>query len=230
MFKLLTFVTLMSATIAAVPVHTLPATETITLTKTNHVVLQGVVEPTVMNAITAQIVNSPESELYLYIMSPGGYVDAGMNFIQNIKASGKKVHCITDYGYSMAFVITQLLCDTRLVLPNSILMQHQPAFGVRPAPVKHVLARLKMTLDANKIILERQAARIGISPEQLDELTTSDLWVYGEDNVKLGTADKVVYVRCESSVTPCPTTSRMSDVQYKLEKAQIQQLNTIWLN
>jgi ATP-dependent Clp protease protease subunit len=176
-----------------------PVLNTIRLTEDNFITFRGPVTgssaSTFINALSAK---RNQTELFVYLATPGGSVTAGMQMVQSLKAlhaGGTQVTCISDVACSMGFVITQY-CPRRVVLESSILMQHQMSLGLGGP-----LANIKTYLDAidrfGKRIDSHQAARIGLTLKEFQAQTHDDWWLFGEESVEQGVADEVAAVYCD---------------------------------
>ena len=60
--------------------------------------------------------------VYMYINSPGGFLDDGLQMIRLVRAV-PNLTCIAENAFSMAFAILQA-CDVRAVLDTGSIMQH----------------------------------------------------------------------------------------------------------
>ena len=172
--------------------------EDITLTAKNTVVLRGeVTDESVGQAINA-ILSSSEDQLYLYISSPGGSVLAGNSFITAMRSSGKKVTCIADVAASMAFAILQA-CDRRLVMENSIIMQHVASYGIQGAAPNN-RAFVSFIEEVLEKLQKEQAQRIGISVDEFKQKIRDDWWIFDRKAISTKTADGYVRVHCDSAM------------------------------
>lgn len=135
----------------------------------------------------------PKSDIYVYINSPGGSVSAGLaiyDTMQHLKCSVSTI--CTGVASSMAAVL--LASGTpgkRCMLENSQAMIHQVIGGVsgQASDIKieaaHVM-RLKERLNA---IL---AKHTGKTAEEIEADTDRNSWMFGDEAVKYGLADKVI--------------------------------------
>ena len=142
------------------------------------------------------------NEINLFLSTPGGSVVAGyqlVDYLKNLNYSGKTINCIADTAISMGFVIFQECPGERLVLPSSILMQHQMSSGFRGD-----LVNMKNDFEFTKRMFEKsiikQAKRINITPERFYELIRDDWWLDGEDAMSNNVADKMVHLECSNNL------------------------------
>jgi len=153
------------------------------------------------NNPTAQDYMRENGTFTLYLNSPGGSVHAGNHLIQymrTVQSRNVTIECIGQNFMSMAFVIFQA-CDHRMVLDNSLGMQHQMSFGMR-GPIEPLRKLFQMHDAVNEKIIAMEIDRIGIERELYDEKIAHDWWIYGEDNIVQNTADEVIFMDCDPSL------------------------------
>lgn len=144
----------------------------------------------------------PEGEpIYLIINTPGGEAYAGSRFIDTVRASKRLVHTITIQSFSMGYELVQEL-DDRLILGTGILMHHRSKIGGIGGQLD---GELESQLDFLKRFVEyfnkRAAKRIGISLEEFKASLVNELWLFGEEAVRLNHADAIVDAICGESLT-----------------------------
>lgn len=107
------------------------------LLKDRIVFLGGEIDDDVANLVVAQLLflemENPDSDISLYINSPGGSVTAGMaiyDTMNYIKCDVRTV-CIGMAASMGAFLLMAGQKGKRLALPNSEVMIHQPLGGAR---------------------------------------------------------------------------------------------------
>ena len=104
--------------------------------------ITGAIEDESANLICAQLLfleaQDPESDITIYLNSPGGVVTAGMaiyDTIQYVKCD-VSIICI---GQAASMGALLLCCGTRgkrMALPNARIMIHQPLGGAGPAVIR----------------------------------------------------------------------------------------------
>lgn len=175
-----------------------------------------------------------KAPLYLFLNSPGGSIQAGLELIEALKGLGRPVHTITLFSASMAFQIAQNL-DDRMILQSGVLMSHHAAgefsgsFGGQPTQLD---SRLQLWLDRVRELDEQTVKRTG-GKQTYDSYTKQydhEMWLTGTKSVAQGYADSVVRVKCDSTLAGVSTKHldfMGFDVSYDLDNCP---LNTSPMN
>src|SRR5665213_897857 len=110
--------------------------ETIVLTESNLLVLNSEVNGESVGALIVKAKDldnklsgrfgSNNKPLYLYLDTPGGSVQSGLELIEALKGLGRPVHTVTAFSASMGFQIVENL-NNRYILQSGILMSHRAA-------------------------------------------------------------------------------------------------------
>ena len=169
--------------------------EELQLDKIDLVVLDGQIESEMANQFIFNIFEK-DADFYIYIDSNGGDVESGLKIVKMmnyIQKNNIKLKCIAKKAMSMAFHIFQH-CDERLILQNSILMQHEMTVYLNGG-----LQESKSEIDKfiewnNKInLFESTKIKMDLN-EYLSELK-NELWLSGDDILRHDAADrKVIFV------------------------------------
>jgi len=180
------------------------AATTITLSANNFVSLVGPVTASSVNDVIKSFSSKgvidyieDNRKINLYINSPGGSVFAGNHLVQYIKTlqdSNIDVNCIAQNFMSMGFVIMQS-CTNRYIMFDSIGMQHQMSLGLR-GNIENIRTHFSLLDRINNIIINMEITKIKMDREIYLQKILSDWWLFGEENVKEGVADKLVNVKC----------------------------------
>lgn len=208
-------------TIALIPLSSLSKTtapDTIFLTKDNTIVLDSEVTGESTAAVIAKayelddamntgIKNSLSSTkpLYLFLNTPGGSIQSGLELIEALKGLGRPVNTITLFAASMGWQIAQNL-DDRLILKNGVLMSHRAAGefagsfgGTQPSQMD---SRYQLWLDRVKE-LDEQTVKKTNGKQTYDSYTkqySNEMWLTGNKAVTQGYADRVVTVKCDATL------------------------------
>ena len=170
------------------------------LLKDRIVFLGGEIDDDTANLVVAQLLflemENPDSDISLYINSPGGSVTAGMaiyDTMQYIKCDVSTI-CVGMAASMGAFLLSCGAKGKRIALPNAEVMIHQPSAGTQgkvtdmEIDVEHFL---KIKQRINKIL----ADNTGKTPEQIKSDSERDNWMTAEEAKEYGLIDKVIYKR-----------------------------------
>lgn len=143
---------------------------------------------------------APNSDMYLFLSSPGGSVIAGMDMINTLNSLNCKFHTITAFAASMGYQTVQHLGD-RYILPHGILMSHRARLGgIRGQIPGEFDSRLMLYKDLTTNIDKITSKRVGMSLEAYKEAVHDELWLTGVDAVDKGHADYIAQVVCDKSL------------------------------
>lgn len=175
------------------------AYESVVLTEKNTIYLSGEVGSGSVSKAIEDLANIKSNEVYLYIKSPGGSVFDGIKLASAIMGSDKKISCIADFAASMATVLFEI-CDERLVVRNTVLMQHVATFGIQAQPEPNAKSFFDFIRQITVEIETAQAKRVGVSKEEFDRRVRNDWWLFGLQAVESKMADRMVEVSCSKSL------------------------------
>ena len=136
-----------------------------------------------------------QKEITIYINSPGGEVISGLavyDYISMMKAPVKTV--CTGTAASMGAILF-LAGKTRLMLPHTRLMIHDPSYshndigGRKPHEIQQELDKLNETREALARII---AEKTGKSIEEIYEVTVSDSFYSAKEAIDFGLATGIM--------------------------------------
>lgn len=184
--------------------------QTIVLTSKNLLVLNSQVDGDSVGVIITKAKQLDEAlgrnkHLYLYLNSPGGSVQSGLELIEALKGLGRPVDTVTAFAASMAWQIAQNL-DTRNVLKSGVLMSHRAAGqfdgsfgGTSPSQLdSRVRLWTQITKEMDETTVKRTNGKQTL--ESYQKAYSSELWVTGQEAVANGYADAVVSVKCDKTL------------------------------
>jgi len=191
-------------------------TPTVTLTSKNLLVLSGEVDGETTSAVISrakelcevsqvQKLFGKRPKLKLFINSPGGGIQPGLEMIEALRGTGCQIDTITTFAASMAFQIVQNL-DDRLVLKNGVMMSHHAAGGFEGsfggAKPSQLDSRYQFWLDRIRELDEQTVSRTKGKQTYESYLKEYDheMWLTGTKSVQEGYSDEVVLVKCDSSI------------------------------
>ena len=170
------------------------------LLKERIVFLVGSVNDSVATLITAQLLflesENPKKEIFFYINSPGGLVNAGFGIydtMQYIKPSVSTL-CIGQASSMGSFLLAAGEKGKRFSLPNSRIMVHQPSAGFQGQATD-------IEIHANEIMLlkkrlnEIYSKHTGRTVEEIKNALERDKFMTPQEAKEFGLIDKVVEKR-----------------------------------
>lgn len=134
--------------------------------------------------------------LYIVLDSPGGDIEAGLNFIQFAR-SIHNIKTITIFAASMASGIVEALPGERLITEMGTLMFHR-AKGTFSGQFDtgEVESRLAYANQIVGLLENTNASRLGMSLKEYKAAVHNELWIFGFTSVFNNAADKVVSISC----------------------------------
>jgi ATP-dependent Clp protease protease subunit len=170
------------------------------LLKERIVFLVGLINENVATLITAQLLflesENPKKEIYFYINSPGGLVNAGFGVydtMQYIKPSVSTM-CIGQASSMGSFLLAAGENGKRFSLPNSRIMVHQPSAGFQGQATD-------IEIHANEIMLlkkrlnEIYSKHTGRTVDEIKNALERDKFMTPQEAKEFGLIDKVVEKR-----------------------------------
>ena len=136
-----------------------------------------------------------QKEITIYINSPGGEVISGLavyDYISIMKTPVKTV--CTGTAASMGAILF-LAGKTRLMLPHTRLMIHDPSYshndigGRKPHEIQRELDLLN---EAKNVLVEIIADKTGKRIKDIEKLTANDTFYSAEEAVKFGLATGIL--------------------------------------
>ena len=159
--------------------------------------LVGPINDNVATLITAQLLflesENPKKEIFFYINSPGGLVNAGFGVydtMQYIKPSVSTL-CIGQASSMGSFLLTAGENGKRFSLPNSRIMVHQPSAGFQGQATD-------IEIHANEIMLLKKrlnqiySKHTGRTVEEIKNALERDRFMTPQEAKEFGLIDKVV--------------------------------------
>ena len=169
------------------------------LLKDRIIIAGGVVSDEMANIIIAQLLflsnDDPKSEINLYINSPGGSISAGLGIIDTMKYLRCEV-ATTCIGMAASMGACLLAAGTkgkRSVLPNAQIMLHQPLIGgVLQGPATDLGIEAQHMLRLRDRLYKMMADYTSKTPEQIHRDFDRNKWLFAEEAVEYGCADRVL--------------------------------------
>ncbi|MFP4456340.1 MAG: ATP-dependent Clp endopeptidase proteolytic subunit ClpP [Clostridia bacterium] len=167
------------------------------LLKERIIFLGSPITDSVANVLIAQFLflegEDPDKDIYLYVNSPGGSVNAGLAIYDTMQYIKPDVSTISvGLAASMASVLLAGGAKgKRFILPHAEVMLHQPMGGVQGQASD-------IEISANQIIKTRErlnrilADRTGQDYEKIANDTDRDFWLTAKEAVDYGLVDKIM--------------------------------------
>lgn len=166
------------------------------LLKDRIIILNGEITDSTANVIVAQLLyldSLDNSDISLYINSPGGSITAGMAIYDtmNLIKSDVSTICIGIAASMAAFILAVGKRGKRFILPNAEVMIHQPLGGVQGQATEIKIAAeriLKLKHKLNSILSDATGKSIDV----IDNDTERDNFMDSKEALKYGLVDKVL--------------------------------------
>jgi ATP-dependent Clp protease protease subunit len=151
----------------------------------------------VANLVIAQLLyleaEDPEKDIHLYINSPGGDVNAGLGIYDCMQYVSPPIEtiCMGQAASLGALLLSAGTAGKRFALPNSRIMIHQPASGVRgqAADIEiHAEEILKLRHRINEIL----AHHTGRELAEVEKNTERDYFMSAEEALNYGIVDRIM--------------------------------------
>ena len=169
------------------------------LLKDRIIMLTGPVMDESANAIIAQMLflsnDDPKSDIQFYINSPGGSVSAGMGIIDTMRFLRCSVAttCIGMAASMGACLLSAGTKGKRGVLANSQVMLHQPLIGgVLQGPATDLGIEAQHMIRLRERLYKLMSEYTGKSPEVIHRDFDRNKWLFAEEAVEYGCADRVM--------------------------------------
>ncbi len=149
------------------------------------------------NVICAQMLllnaENPKQDIFLYINSPGGEVDAGMAIYDTMQFISNDVATV---GVGLAASMGQfLLCagaaGKRYALPHARIMMHQPSGGLG-GTASDIKIQAEQSLHIKRQLFDLIGQHTGQSVEQVERDADRDRWFTADQAREYGFIDHVV--------------------------------------
>lgn len=169
------------------------------LLKDRIIIVSGPISDESANVIVAQLLflsnDDPKTDIQMYINSPGGSVSAGFGIIDTMQFLRCDV-ATTCIGMAASMGACLLAAGTkgkRGVLPNSQVMLHQPLIGgVLQGPATDLGIEAAHMLRLRDRLYRLMAGYTGKTPDQIHHDFDRNKWLFAEEAVEYGCADRVL--------------------------------------
>jgi ATP-dependent Clp protease protease subunit len=142
--------------------------------------------------------------MYLFLNTPGGSIQAGLELIEALNGLNRPIHTVTLFAASMGFQLVQHLGD-RYILNYGRLMSHKARgqiggeFGGGPSQLDSRYGLWLRTIDLmDKKTVKRTNGKKSLKKYRSDY--DNELWLNGAEAVKNGYADEIVTIQCDKEL------------------------------
>jgi ATP-dependent Clp protease protease subunit len=161
------------------------------------IVLGSAINDDVANLVIAQLLfleaDDPEKDIFLYVNSPGGDVNAGLGIYDVMQYVNPDVQtiCMGQAASMGAVLLAAGAKGKRSCLPHARVMIHQPWGGVqgKTSDIQiHAQEFLTLRAKINEILGEH----CGKDPAQVEEDTERDRFMSAHEAVDYGLVDRII--------------------------------------
>ena len=167
------------------------------LLKDNIIFLGEEIDDDVANSLIAQMLflekENPESDIQLYINSPGGSVSAGLAIYDVMRHVSNPISttCVGVAASMGAILLSGGTKGKRMILPNSRVMIHQVSSGFRgtTSDINIQVKETNLLMDKLMEILSENTDR---DTEQVRKDCDRDYWMSAENALEYGIVDRIL--------------------------------------
>ena len=170
------------------------------LLKERIIFLTGQINDNVASLVTAQLLfleaEDPKKEIYLYIISPGGLVTAGLGIYDTMQYVKPDIStlCIGQAASMGSFLLAAGTKGKRFSLPNSRVMVHQPSAGFQ-GQVTDIEIHANEVSSLKKRLNEIYSKHTGKSVDEVKSALERDNFMTADVAKAFGLIDEVVEKR-----------------------------------
>ena len=167
------------------------------LLKDRIIFLGGEINDDVANAIVAQMLflemEDPDSDIMLYINSPGGVITAGYAIYDTMRYLRCPVStlCVGMAASMAAFLLSSGAKGKRKALPNAEIMIHQPLGGAR-GQATDIQIQAEQILKMKKKLNMQLAENTGKPLSEIEKDVERDHFLTAEEALAYGLIDEIV--------------------------------------
>ncbi len=167
------------------------------LLKDRIIFLGGAIDDDVANSIVAQMLflemEDPDSDIMLYINSPGGVITSGYAIYDTMRYLKCPVStlCVGMAASMGAFLLSSGAKGKRKALPNAEIMIHQPLGGAQ-GQATDIQIQAEQILKMKKKLNQQLAENTGKSLEEIERDVERDHFLTAEEALAYGLIDEIV--------------------------------------
>jgi ATP-dependent Clp protease, protease subunit len=168
------------------------------LLKSRIIFFAGVVEPHMSDLIIAQLLfleyEDPDGDIFMYVHSPGGSVEAGLavyDTIQFIKPDVSTI-CVGQAASMGAVMLASGAKGKRYCLPHARVMIHQGSAGIPQSQPSDIEIWAREILRYRVILNDILARHTGQPVEKVQKDTDRDYFMSAAEAMEYGIVDRVM--------------------------------------
>lgn len=167
------------------------------LLKDRIVFIDGEIDDGTASLVVAQLLfleaEDPETDINIYINSPGGMVTAGLAIYDTMNYVRPDVStiCVGQAASMGALLLSSGTKGKRYVLPNAEVMIHQPLGGAQ-GQASDIKIQADLIQETKKRLNRILAKNTGKDIETIDADTDRDKFMFAEDAIKYGLVDSIL--------------------------------------
>ena len=157
------------------------------------------IDDQVANLIVAQLLflnsEDPESEIQMYINSPGGVIYAGLAIYDTMQMISNPISTVA-VGVTASFGTVLLTAGTkgrRYALPNATIHLHQPLGGAQ-GQATDIEIQTKQILRLKNLLNDIMARHTGKPVDVIKQDTDRDFYLDAQQAVEYGLVDQVLEI------------------------------------
>jgi len=134
-----------------------------------------------------------EADISLYIMSPGGYVNAGLAIYDTMQHVTNDVatYCIGQAASMAAFLLAAGTKGKRFALPHARIMMHQPLGGAQ-GTAADIVIQAEEIIRLKQMLNQRYAFHTGKTEAQVAKDSDRDFFMSAEMAKDYGLIDEIL--------------------------------------
>lgn len=142
--------------------------------------------------------------IYLFMYTPGGSIQAGLELIEFLGGLNRPIHTVTLFSASMGFQTVQHL-GQRYIMKYGVLMSHKARgsfYGEFGGGISQLDSRYQLWVR-RMMLMDLQTVKRTKKKQTYKSYTTAytpELWLNGQEAVDKGYADEVVTIKCDISL------------------------------
>ena len=167
------------------------------LLKDRIIFIDGEIDDGTASLVVAQLLfleaEDPETDINIYINSPGGMVTAGLAIYDTMNYVRPDITtiCAGQAASMGALLLSSGTKGKRYVLPNAEVMIHQPLGGAQ-GQASDIKIQADLIQETKKRLNRILAENTGKSIDQIEADTDRDKFMFAEESIKYGLVDSVL--------------------------------------